>query len=479
MDWICSTHLDQLATLEPSAAMLGLLVWTQSGGAPYQEDAPRFPVKIGSISDAAQLLGVSRPTVKRHWPSFSSAFIELDSGRFTPSITAWNDAGVVGPQDAKGRPLYVRISQAAVRALCSLAKHASARTAWAAFKLALKLLPRLRADAYRGRGFTVWTNDQVAARMGMGRTTLTRAFHLLEARGIISSCGGRYRKISTSLGLLSVVPGIRRTCGKPVETVDNPITTGPPDRSYSDRSSYEDKQDQIREQAPRARARHGCPPPGVVQAFQDELPGLSEGAARELSRHVSSELEAVEWVYQELNVLSSRTVADPVGTFLWLVREGQSRPGRPSPWSRKQMRRGYKSPQRPMTEAEREAHNARAAELVQRDEERRLERDERVRAEAHRLELERLELEGAARGASSLEELRAARDRIEDHVRHESPPREWRRSALDLLHDRLNEAEQVERDKEREHNRAQAAKLLETLRGTHGRDDERSQPPLH
>ena len=61
MDWIYSTHLDQLATLEPTAAMLGLMVWTQSGGAPYQDDAPRFPVGIGSVTDAAELLGVSRP----------------------------------------------------------------------------------------------------------------------------------------------------------------------------------------------------------------------------------------------------------------------------------------------------------------------------------------------------------------------------------------------------------------------------------
>jgi hypothetical protein len=479
MDWIYSTHLDQLATLEPTAAMLGLMVWTQSGGAPYQDDAPRFPVGIGSVTDAAELLGVSRPTVKRHWASFTSAFVELDPGRFTPSITAWNDPELVGPTDSMGRPLYVRISQATVRALCSLTKHASARTAWAAVKLALKLLPRLRADAYRGRGFTVWTNDQVAAQMGMGRTTLTRAFQLLEARGLISSCGGRYRKISTAIGLLTVVPGIRRSCGKPVETVEKSITTGPRDRSYSDRSPKGVERDQIREQAPRAGARRGCPPPGVVQAFQDQLPGLSEDAALELSGHVSSELEAVEWVYQESNVLSSRTVADPVGTFLWLVREGQSRPGRPSPWSRKQLRRGYKSPQRPMTEGEREAHNARAAELVQRDEERRLEREERLRAETRRLELDRREIEDAARGASSLEELRSARDRIEDHVRLESPPREWRWSALALLKDRLLAAERVESERQRIHNREQAAQLLERLRGPHDGHTHGSTRPIH
>lgn len=479
MDWICSTHLDQLATLEPSAAMLGLMIWTQSGGAPYQEDAPRFPVQIGSMSDAAELLGMSRPTLKRHWPSFSSAFLELDAGRFTPSITAWNDPSVVGPQDAKGRPLYVRISRAAVRALCSLTKHASARTAWAAFKLALKLLPRLRADAHRGRGFTVWTNDQVAAQMSMGRGTLTRAFQLLESLGIISSCGGRYRKISTARGLLAVVPGIRRACGKPVDSVEKPITTVPRDRSYSYRSSYEVEHDQIREQAPRAPARRGCPSPGVVQAFQEQLPGLSDVAARKLSAHVSTALEAVEWVCQEGNVLSSREVSDPVGTFLWLVRDGQSRPGRPSSWSRKLERKGHKSASRPMTEPEREAEQAKVEALERSLEDRRRELVDAGRLEDRRIELERLELEGSARKAESLEELRDVRERIERHAAGDRSARDWKRKTFDLFGDRLSSAERVESSRQRSNNREQATKLLNTLRGTYGRNDNRSPDSLH
>jgi hypothetical protein len=150
MDWISSTHLADLASLDPSAAMVGLVVWTRSGGAPHQTNGPRFPVNIGSRSEIAARLGVSAPTVKRHWQSFESAFVEVHPGRFTPSLEHWSDPFETGPTDSQGRPLYVRIDPSCVDALTSLSRHAGAKTAWAAFRLALRLLPRLRAAAHRG-----------------------------------------------------------------------------------------------------------------------------------------------------------------------------------------------------------------------------------------------------------------------------------------------------------------------------------------
>jgi DNA-binding transcriptional ArsR family regulator len=468
MDWISSTHLEQLATLEPSAAMLGLVVWTQSGGAPYQADAPRFPVRVGSISDAAELLGMSRATVKRHWPSFTAAFVELDPGRFTPSITAWRDPAVIGPRDAQGRPLYVRVHQDAVRALTQLARHASARTAWAAFKLAVRLLPRLRSDAHRGKGSTVWTNDQIASQLGMGRTTLTRALQLLERCGLVVTFGGRYRRISTRDGLLALVPRVRSPgFPQPVENHHQRITTGPPDRSYSYRSPKGVELDQTQEQAPRARgtAVGVCSHAEKIQIFQEHLPTLSDIAALELAKLVSSPLQASEWVHQETNVMTDPDTADPVGTFLWLVRHGGSRPGKPSAWSKKLARAGQGSPQRPLTpEEQAEAVAELQAHQIQMERLRgeRQEQADRLRA-ARLVELERIET--ATRDASTLAELRGADTAIRKMGSRPYVAPKWVQDVRQLLAPRLIQAEAVEAQRQRQNNREQSAALLQMLRG--------------
>ncbi len=448
MDWIHSTHLEHLATLAPSAAMLGLVVWTRSGGAPYQESSPRYPVHLGTLGDCAELLGMSRATVKRAWPSFAAAFVGT-GGRYTPALDAWPDPATVGPRSPDGRALYVRIDREAVDALASLSRCAPARTAWAAFRLALRLLPRLRAAAWRGVRSVVWTNDQIAKALGMGRTTLGRALALLERRGLIVTGGARYRRIRTDRGLLSVVPacGIHRkstACGKPQAS-----------RSQPDRGIDHNRTDLLRSrirsnsgQAPREARGIDCPRGQVASIFLSSLPDLSEPAALELARYCDSDQEARDWLAQESNVL--RANDNPAGSLLWLARSGDSRPGKPSSWSAKLERHGIRRDQREPTGAEL-AETAQAVEAagelatarartVEADQERRRSRGadlaRQARAELEPHELARLEQ--AAREAGAAELARDLRRRIAQHERRD-------------------------RQQTREHSRNQARELLARL----------------
>lgn len=490
MDWIHSTHLETLSSLDPAAAMLGLVVWTRSGGAPYQASSPRYPVHLGTLGDCAEFLGMSRATVKRAWPSFSQAFVGT-GGRYTPALDFWPDPATVGPRSPDGRPLYVRIARETVDALASLSRCAPARTAWAAFRLALRLLPRLRAAACRGVRSVVWTNDQIAKALGMGRTTLGRALALLERRGLIVTGGARYRRIRTDRGLLSVVPecGVPRKstgCGKPQEApqpapVDKALFSGrtssarDPDfkglrlarsseseptttcsgRSQPDRGIDHNRTDLLRSrirsnsgQAPREALGVDCPRAKVASIFLSSLPGLSKPAALELARHCDTQQEARDWLIQESNVL--RTNDSAAGSLLWLARSGDSRPGRPSSWSDKLERQGIRRDTRePTAEEAAECAAARAATEAANDAKDRADDLAQGRRRAQAAELER-----QARGDLGPDEL----------ARLEQAARDCR--AFDLAKDlrrRLAEHEKEERREMRERSRQPMRELLAYL----------------
>jgi hypothetical protein len=319
--------------------MLGLLVWTQSGGAPYTPEAPRFPVTVGTCSDAARYLGISTPTVRRHWAGFRRAFVELDGGRYTPALSTWRDPSS-GPVDSKGRPLYVKITPKAVKALTTLGHCAPAKLAWSAFKIAIGLLPRIRAAQYHGRRFVVWTNDQIAAALNMGRTAITRALRLLEARGVVVTVGGRYRKISTGAGLLAGIPkpGEREDRIYP-HPVDNPVDNfGRSDQNGTARviktgPILKDEQDPNSEHTPREARGVECPDQQIWGVFGRRFPGMQRKAIAFLASLCDSPKSAEEWIADEGPALESAD--NPPGLMLYLAKSNQSRPGRLSNWSRK------------------------------------------------------------------------------------------------------------------------------------------------
>lgn len=468
MDWITSTHLADLSTLEPAAAMLGLVVWTKSGGAPYQEQSPRYPVRLGSRAAIAQDLGMSAATIKRHWASFESAFVQTACGGWTPALSHWRDPAEHGPKDSAGRPLYVRIHPQAVAALTSLCRHAPARTAWAAFRIAIRVLPRLRSAAHRGSASVVWTNDQIASQLGMGRSTLTAALALLERRGLIQIGGKRYRRISATRGLLAAIPSVRESgysqpYPHPVEKPQEVITTGPQGGSQQDRSSYEVEQDRSVEQASRAGARDGdCDSQEVIQVLMDALPGLAPEAARELARFCRSPLDALEWVYQESNVMGQSRAANPVGIFIYLARSGASRPGVPSSWSKKLIRKGVRPLRRPLTleeqaqkQADKEAHDRWAASVREAEEE-----EERRRSAAR--EARTLKAVQSAESAQSLDELRSA-SKVLAALGKRAVTDAWEPNARAAFVAKLESAERAEKERQHINNREQAAQLLARL----------------
>jgi hypothetical protein len=319
--------------------MLGLLVWTQSGGAPYTPEAPRFPVTVGTPADAARYLGFSAPTVRRHWQSFESAFAALDGGRYTPALSTWRDPSS-GPVDAKGRPLYVKITPKAVRALTTLGRCAPAKLAWSAFKIAIAILPRLRAAQHQGRRFIVWTNDQIAASLQMGRTAITRAWRLLETRGVVATVGGRYRKISTANGLLAGIPkpGDRARLGFPQPVDDVVENFGRSDQNGTARTIktgpiLKDKQDPNSEHTPREARGVECPDRQIWAIFGQRFPGMQRKAIAYLASFCDSPESAADWIAAEGPALEEAD--NPPGLMLYLARSNQSRPGRLSNWSRK------------------------------------------------------------------------------------------------------------------------------------------------
>lgn len=335
MDWIYSTHLAQLATFQPATAYLGLCVWTKSGAAPYQHDAPHYPVTLGTPADAAAFTGLALPTVRRHWADLKRAFVEIEPGRFAPSLSAWQEP-TEGPTDAKGRPLYVRLAPQAVQALSTLPRCAPAKLAWSAFKIAVALLPRMRAAAYRGRDFVVWTNDQICDALKIGRSTLKRAFTLLEARGLLFFVRGRYRKICTRNGLLAMQPASGERYQQPVQKpVDNFRRSDQTGTAAVIKSGpiLKDELDLTKEQTPREARAVECPDPQVVKVIKNEFPTLQPKGVADIAKRCKSASHAQQWIDQERPALE---IADnPPGLFLYLIKTNQSALGKPSTWTNK------------------------------------------------------------------------------------------------------------------------------------------------
>ena len=334
MDWIFSTHLEQLATFPPSVGMLGLMVWTKSGGAPHQEEPTRYPVTIGSARDAAAALGLSRSTVARHWPAFKRAFVEVDPGRFYPSITEWKEP-TDGPTDSKGRGLYVRLTSEAVTGLSTLGKCANGGAAWSAFRLGVAMLPRLRAASARGRNSIVWTNDQIAARLGMGRTAITKALSLLERRGLIVTKIGRYRRISTVAGILNTIPKVRRagSAQRFAQPVDNSIAVSQNGTAACVKTGPILKENKIHSKDKHRPLRGGddCSRELSVLVFQERFPQIQSRAAIELASYCPTPDKARRWLAAESAALD--TADNPPGMLLYLARSKQSAPGLRSTWA--------------------------------------------------------------------------------------------------------------------------------------------------
>jgi hypothetical protein len=346
MDWIHSTTLEDCARIPANAGPLALYVWTQSGGAPYDPQAPRWPVRLGRARDVAELLGVSVPTARRALSELRHWCHELRPGQWTPRMGVWTPLED-GPTDRIGRPLYVRIDRRAVVRLVGLARGADPRRARKAFQIAALALPRMRSAAHAGRRSIALTNDHIVDRISTSRSTIAPAVSLLENAELVVALRGRHRRLSTGAGLLSEIPKVRRTPQRSPQVVENfdqrgdqtstagVITTVPP---------LLGEQDRLYAPHHRARAREGSASGGgkhsqrVVKELKRAtwadgspvFPALGDRGAKVLAQHCHQAEDVEAWIASEVMNLSDSATANPAGLLVYLAREEGSRPGAPS-----------------------------------------------------------------------------------------------------------------------------------------------------
>lgn len=348
MKWIHITHLLELAKLSGPAAPLSLYVWTQSGSAPHDETRQRYPVELGDAEHQAELLGVSARTIRRHSDRIRSSLVETRPGWFTPSLQ-WANPWKTGPKTKDDKPLYIRMTDKAVRALIGLSKQAPAQTAGAAFRIACSLLIEMRWAQFKGKDYaTAHNGRRYGSRYpspldSIAETdkTIAKAFALLEKSGLIKTEPGTGRRVSTTRGLLAHIPDAN-DWGEPV---DNPAEhrADIADKLPTPNSFGIIKQEHRKPS--RACAREVSPNgmdvsmkelEKISKTIADCIPGMDLQGARHLAPYCKTPEEAQQWAADELPHLMERD--NPAGAFIAMARKGITRPGAPSGWGAQRKR---------------------------------------------------------------------------------------------------------------------------------------------
>ena len=329
MDWIHSTTLADCARIPANAGPLALYIWTQSGGAPYDPEAPRWPVYLGTAAEVGKLLGVSTPTARRALSELRAWCHELRPGQWTPRLGVWTDLDA-GHTDQQGRPLYVRIDRRAVLRLVGLSRGAHPQRARKAFQLAAMALPRLRSAAHAGRRSISLTNGQITQEIATSRSTIAPAVELLEAAELVAQVGRGHRRLSALSGLLCEIPKVRR--GGDQSSTGGVIRSVPPILREQDHTNAPHHRAPAREDEGGGGSLTSI---SVIEKLKTAtwadgspvLPGLGDRGARLLASHCKRPEDVEAWIESEVMNLSDPSTANPSGLLVYLSKEEGSRPG--------------------------------------------------------------------------------------------------------------------------------------------------------
>lgn len=503
MHFIYLHHAIALSKLGPVAGPLGLRVLSLSGGNAHDPNAPRFPVYIGGQAEAARALGVSRSAVSRHWATFRHSFDEASPGRYYPGDVL-GDPFSCGPMTRGGLPRYCKITPAAVQRLCRLNEiaqserekakgpedwrsSASLRLAAAAFRVALHLLPRIRAAAAQGDRFVLVSMAKTAKGASVSKSTMRPALMLLQAAGLLSISQGARWRAATDRGLLSETkapkistrspsyPQAPRKCTPGVSEVYPSIYRG----QDLDRKPY----------APRPALGEVCP---IAQAFQKAthpadhpyqgeraLPGLTDKQAAGLARFVSSVEEAEAWIEQEREALCGSDIRSPARWFVKCAQNGWTAPGTPS--ARTTTIRGKRRERRPAevfavmqySDPEPPTESEKSAAIVALENAHRSADDIADKAEkgggadalAHAVEALRFVAFDAKAAAACYPSIAAT---VGDTLAAAEGRAEMLAARLSLLKEREKEKERAETQRQRDEQRQRGRAALLAIRSRHG-----------
>ena len=359
MHWIYNHHADLLSKMGPVAGPLGLRVLASSGGNAHTRDTPRFPGFVGTQADAARVLGVEPARVSRHWARFRAAFKEASPGRYYPG-GALGDPWESGPMTRDGRPRYVQIGPRGVDRLCRLAEtvatirknakgaddwrsRASLRLAGSAFRLALHILPRLRAGAAGGAAWVYLSAAQSSSGAGVSKATIPAAVHVLEVAGLLKVYRGRRWRVCTRSGLLNDT-----TKGTPAavfSTKPTELSTGDAElnRNSAELNRPINRVYDLDRKPNRAGRGGGCEASPLARFFLEAkhpedheaagslvLPHLTNKGAEALANVAKTEDAAASWLRQEAPALYGSGLHSPARWFCKVAKVGGSAPGLPS-----------------------------------------------------------------------------------------------------------------------------------------------------
>ena len=359
MNWIYNCHAIALSKLGPIAGPLGLRVLASSGGNAHTKDTPRFPVFIGTQADAARALGVEPARVSRHWAKFRAAFMEASPGRYYPGAEL-GDPWSSGPMTRDGLPRYIQIGPRAVDRLSRLSEtvatirknakgpedwrsRASLRLAGSAFRLALHILPRLRAGAAGGAPWVYLSAAQSSSGAGVSKATIPAAVHVLEVAGLLKIYRGRRWRVCTRSGLLNDTKK-----GRPVvalSTKPTELSTGGAElnRNSAELNRPINRVYDLDRKPNRGRRGVGCKASPLGRFFleakhHDEheaagelmLPHLTPEGAEALAAVAKTEEAAAAWLRQEAAALYGSGLHSPARWFCKVAAVGGSAPGKPS-----------------------------------------------------------------------------------------------------------------------------------------------------
>ena len=325
MHWIYSTHLKEVASFPGVLGAISLDVWVRSGGCPWDKEPKRYPVRLGNRSEIAARFGVSKSTIKRHWPAFLERFEECDPGRYLPKLEAWPEP--LKDQTKSGAPVYVRIHPSALRSLLGLFHKEAAKRAAGAFRIACRLLPVLRSPG----SSAAFASSQVSSALGMSKTAFLAARRVLVDHGLAAFDCSRGYVCALPVGLLSEIPhhDSRRGVGSNMDRVGSNM-----DPSYIDRSKGNIKAKH------RAPARDGAcldldkDRIEISRAFQaatwpdssEVFPDLSTRGALKMAGYCESLEDVGRWLEMEKPALRRATTKNPAGLLLHLAATEGSRP---------------------------------------------------------------------------------------------------------------------------------------------------------
>jgi hypothetical protein len=402
-------HARHIARLGPIVSFLALYHATRSG-----LDGAR-PVPM-TRADAAELAQISPRHLRRHW----RALIDL----FRPSPDGWTRRAEAWPvpQGKRGRaPWYHPIRPRVLDLLMSL--RSEGRGAYPALRLALWLLPRLRASMSAGKRSIPIPSRSTCRALSMSPRTLIGALAALADRGLIARArGGRVARLQTFCALSAAGPDTTVTVPDPVAASGqagrengtghngNGLPSGKDKAPSAPHNTREAREAVL---AHRSVSKLTEPERAAWSMVCD--PELLAGSPAsplsvQLAKWAGSPAGLLRWLDQERSGLE--LAANPFG-WLWQAATAQgSRPGRPSAGElRRRKARGLALPvvdREPEPEPEPEPERCPvaaaelAAELEAFEASRRARRAESATVEADRRASDRIrsELEAAARRRS-------------------------------------------------------------------------------